>query len=82
VPTILENIFEGKVYDVIKNSDEFRLLEENPEITELINNKEQVMNFILSNPGELPFDLEMRSPIDICLAQQNMELAKLDNYIC
>ena len=59
-----------------------RLLEENPEITELINNKEQVMNFILSNPGELPFDLEMRSPIDICLAQQNVELAKLDNYIC
>ena len=57
------------------------LLAERPEITELINNKELVMNFILSNQGELPFNLELMSPIDVCLAQQNVELAKLDNLI-
>ena len=39
------------------------------------------MNFILSNQGELPFNLELMSPIDVCLAQQNVELAKLDNLI-
>ena len=40
-----------------------------------------VKNFILSNQGEFPFDLELRSPIDICLSKPNVEMAKLDDLV-
>ena len=57
------------------------MIKENKIITELIKNKSLVKNFILSNQGEFPFDLELRSPIDICLSKPNVEMAKLDDLV-